>query len=140
MNWGKGIISGMILFMLFILSMCFYMFRMPQDEYDHQYYEKGLNFDRDFNKEKQVTADHAQPQIMIKGKTCSIIFVQPAHGNIHFIRPSSQALDKTMALNTGSSNKAEVSLQQLSAGRWQIILDWKSTDKAYLYQQEITIP
>ncbi len=41
MNWGKGIITGMIIFMLFILSMCIYMFRMPADEYDHQYYEKA---------------------------------------------------------------------------------------------------
>lgn len=130
----------MALFMLFILSMCYYMFRMPQDEYDHQYYEKGLNFDQDFNKEMQVTKDHAQPHVTVNGKTCSISFIAPANGTIRFIRPSSEALDKIMNLTTSGLNQADISTANLVTGRWQVILDWKSGNKTYLYQQEINIP
>lgn len=139
MNWGKGIIGGMILFMLFIISMCVYMFRMPVDEYDHQYYEKGLNFDKDFNKEKQVAIDHALPKIEILGSRICITFVKPANGTVKFIRPSSQALDKTFVLNTTHSNSAYLSANDLVSGRWQMILNWKSANKEYLYKKEVYI-
>jgi len=139
MNWGKGIITGMIVFMLFILSMCIYMFRMPTDEYDHQYYEKGLNFDQDFNKESQVAKDHAKPIITIGGEYCKVLFIQPAKGSIRFIRPSSQAMDKLQAINTGIEKHVAIPIASLVRGRWQIILEWQSQGKSYLYQQEITL-
>jgi hypothetical protein len=139
MNWGKGLILGMAVFMLFIISMCVYMFRMPADEYDHQYYEKGLNFDRDLAKEKQVAADHAQPAINIEAGQAHITFTKPANGTARFIRPSSQALDKTFELNTNTGSSASLALNGLVAGKWRIVLDWKSGDKAYLYQQEVYI-
>jgi len=103
MNWGKGIIIGMALFMAFILCMCIYMFRMPADEYDHQYYEKGLNFDKDYDRERQVYKDHAIPLISISGKELTVTFVHPANGSIRFIRPSSEALDKTFKITTGNN-------------------------------------
>jgi len=137
MNWGKGLIAGMTVFMLFIISMCVYMFRMPADEYDHQYYEKGLNFDRDFDKEKQVVTDHAQPVINVEDGQARITFKTPANGTARFIRPSSEALDKTFQLKTTADNSANLALNGLVTGKWMVVLDWKSGDKAYLYQQEV---
>ncbi|RKR83571.1 hypothetical protein BDD43_3781 [Mucilaginibacter gracilis] len=139
MNWGKGIVTGMLVFILFILSMCIYMFTTPQDEYDHQYYEKGLNFDQDYNKEMQVTKDKARPLVKINGNFCNIGFIEPAIGTVKFIRPSSQAMDKTIALNTQLGNSAQVSVKDLVSGKWKVILEWKSARKAYLYQQDVTI-
>jgi nitrogen fixation protein FixH len=137
MNWGKGIIAGMALFMLFIISMCVYMFTMPVDEYDHQYYEKGLNFDKDFNKEKQVSVDHAQPTITITGQFVKVNFTTPATGTVSFLRPSSEALDKVFKLDGGTDQA--FSMEHLPLGRWQMVVDWQSNHKAYLYHQEIYI-
>ncbi|CAN5174940.1 hypothetical protein BH09BAC6_BH09BAC6_16820 [soil metagenome] len=139
MNWGKGIIAGMLIFMLFIISMCVYMFRMPADEYDHQYYEKGLNFDKDLDKEKQVFKDNARPVIQISGKQAKIVFTAPANGTIRFIRPSSQALDKTYPLDTNTGNTASVGVKELVSGQWKMVLEWTSNNKKYLYGQEIYI-
>ena len=139
MNWGKGIIIGMVMFMIFITSMCVYMFRMPADEYDHQYYEKGLNFDKDFDKEKQVYKDHAQPEVNISGKDLSIAFAESAVGTIRFIRPSSEAMDKTFQLNTNGSKATMLSVSSLVPGQWQMVVEWKSSKKSYLYKKEIFI-
>jgi len=137
MNWGKGIVAGMVLFIVFILSMCIYMFRMPVDEYDHQYYEKGLNFNKDFDKEKQVSVDHAQPIINVEGPVAKISFVAPATGTIRFLRPSSEALDKLLRLD--GNKEQTISLTNIVRGRWQVVLEWESNKKAYLYQQDIYI-
>ena len=139
MNWGKGIIGGMVFFMLFIISMCVYMFMAPEDGYDHQYYEKGLNFDKDFIKERQVETDHAQPLIGVSGKTVSITFVKPASGIIKFIRPSNQSLDWMLTLDSMSGKNIIVPIQTMAPGRWRVVLNWESSHKAYLYQQEIYI-
>jgi hypothetical protein len=139
MNWGKGIIGGMVLFMLFIISMCVYMFMIPEDGYDHQYYEKGLNFDKDFNKERRVEIDHARPLIEVTGKTVSISFVKPASGSIRFVRPSNEALDNTIKVDSSNGKNIIVPVQTMVPGRWQVVLNWKSSHKAYLYQQEIYI-
>src|SRR5471030_729971 len=117
MNWGKGIILGMSIFVLFILSMCIYMFMMPVDEYDHQYYEKGLNFDKDFDKEKQVVTDKAQPTINVDGRLVTVNFVATAAGTIRFLRPSSEALDKIVEFDGNKTR--EVSLKNMAHGRWK---------------------
>ncbi|AMR33550.1 hypothetical protein A0256_20045 [Mucilaginibacter sp. PAMC 26640] len=139
MNWGKGIIGGMVLFMLFILSMCIYMFMAPEDGYDHQYYEKGLNFDKDFKKEQQVQKDQASPLITVWNKSVRIRFVKPAAGTIKFVRPANEALHKEIKLDSLAGNEVAINTENMAVGRWQIILNWDSNHKAYLYHQEIDI-
>ena len=139
MNWGKGLILGMSVFMLFILSMCFYMFRVPADEYDHQYYEKGLGFNADFAKERQVVTDHAEPKVTVTGNTVIVAFTAPATGTAKFIRPSSASQDKGYAINTRTQNTVALPVGQLAKGRWHIQLEWQSGKKQYLYQQELSL-
>lgn len=129
----------MIIFMLFILSMCIYMFRMPADEYDHQYYEKGLSFNADYAKERQVVADQAQPLIRVVGGEVTVTFKGPAKGTAKFIRPSSMVLDKTFTIQTGMQKTALLSVGSLLKGRWHILLEWESGRKSYLYQKEVAL-
>jgi hypothetical protein len=139
MNWGKGIIIGMGLFMLFIILMCVKMFALPADEYDHHYYEKGLSFDKDYAKERQVVKDNARPVIDINGRQVKITFSTPANGSVRFIRPSSEALDKIFQLNTDTGKVAEIAVPALVKGRWQMVLEWKSAKKSYLFEQEVDL-
>ena len=139
MNWGKGLITGMAIFMLFILSMCIYMFRVPADEYDHQYYEKGLSFNADLAKERLVVADRAQPQIIVAGTAITVTFTRPAKGTAKFIRPSSAAQDKSFAIETGDQTVTALPVGALAKGRWNLLLEWQSGQKHYLYQQQVTL-
>jgi hypothetical protein len=139
MNWGKGIIIGMGLFMLFIIFMCVKMFSLPADEYDHHYYEKGLNFDKDYVKERQVVTDKAQPLIRVVGREVNIAFAEPARGTATFVRPSSEALDKTFTIRTDPEKTTVISVGSLAKGRWHIVLAWESNRKNYLYEKEVDL-
>jgi hypothetical protein len=139
MNWGKGIVTGMIIFMLFILSMCIYMFRMPADEYDHQYYEKGLSFNKDYEREQRVVSAHAAPLINQEGTHLVIKFKTPASGKISLIRPADKASDKAYPLQSGEDNKVFILLNDIKKGQWQVMLEWEHDHKSYLYQQEVYI-
>ncbi|MEO6148744.1 MAG: FixH family protein, partial [Mucilaginibacter sp.] len=80
MNWGKGLIIGMSIFMLFIIAMVIAMFNQPADDYDAQYYEKGLSYDTTFNKERQVITDNAKPVLTIENNVLIIVFTAAAKG------------------------------------------------------------
>ena len=137
MNWGKGIVFGMAAFVIFIVGMCVYMVLSPTDSFDHEYYEKGLDFDHDYNREQQVAKDHAQPIIQQLGDDkMEFTFAQPAKGTIKFMRPSSSASDKIYQVN---SLQVDIPLASLAAGEWQLVFEWTSNKKAYLYQKEIYI-
>ena len=110
------------------------MFMAPEDQYDHQYYEKGLNFDKFYNKEAQVVKDHAQPVIKISGGIITLTFDQPAKGTITFMRPSNDAMDKTYNID---GKEAQFPVILVGKGQWQFVFDWVSNNKAYLYQKEV---
>lgn len=129
----------MIIFMLFITAMGVKMFMLPGDDYDHQYYEKGLTFNRDYDREKQVTTDHATPIIEQVGQTLALTFKTPLTGTIRFERPSDQLQDRSFPLQPDAVNKVVLPVAKLATGKWQLILNWQNQGKAYLYHQEITI-
>jgi hypothetical protein len=139
MNWGKGIIAVLALFILFISGMSIYMFMAPVDDYDHQYYEKGLTFNHDYDREKQVVKDHARPLIAIINHHINITFAQPVLGKIKFMRPSDNTLDKVFNLNSGVGKYVDLSLATIVGGEWQLEMEWESNHKAYLYHQEVFI-
>ena len=139
MAWGKGIIAGMIIFMIFIIGMCIYMFLIPVDEYDHKYYEDGLKYDHDYDREAQVGKDHARPEIQVAGHYIKFTFVRPVKGTVKFVRPSDSALDKIFMIDSHQGNEANIPLQSFAIGQWQIVMEWESNHKAYLYKQEVYI-
>jgi len=139
MNWGKITALILTVFVLFIGWMSYVMFKAPADDYDHQYYEDGLNFDHAYNREKQVTKDKAQPLILIDTCCIKLTFPQKVKGKVIFMRPSSDAADKTYPLDNNNGQPIEILTQHLSKGKWQLVFDWQSNNKAYLYQQEVYI-
>lgn len=139
MNWGKGIIIGMGLFVLFITAMGVSMFMSPTDDYDHQYYEKGLTFNQDYNHERQVVLDHAQPLVEVAGNVIRLTFNGPVKGKINFVRPSNNLMDKAYELDSGTGREIELPISSLNKGQWQLVLDWKSNSKSYLYHKEVFI-
>lgn len=139
MNWGKATVAILIVFVLFIGGLSYAMFRAPNDYYDHQYYEDGLNFDHDYNREEQVTKDHAQPVIEVDTCCIKVTFHQKISGKVRLSRPSSDAKDTTITLDNTNGTPIEILTKHLLKGKWQLVFDWKSNNKAYLYQQEVYV-
>ena len=139
-NWGKGLVIGMSIFMLFIIGLAVAIFNQKADDYDHSYYEKGLDFDNDFKREQQVITDGAKPTVKVNAGILNLGFKEQAKGKLHFQRPSDQKMDKELLFYTDATGKSEVLLKQFARGRWQLIIEWAHQDKQYLYQQEIFVP
>jgi hypothetical protein len=139
MNWGKATVAILVAFVLFIGGLSYFMASAPNDEYDHQYYEDGLNFDHDYNREKQVVKDNAQPVIVVDTCCIKLTFPQQIMGEVKMSRPSSDASDTSFTLDNKNGLPIQILTKHLVKGKWQLVIDWKSNNKAYLYQQEVEV-
>ncbi len=139
MNWGKATVAILVIFVLFIGGLSYFMFAAPNDDYDHQYYEDGLNFDHDYNREKQVTKDHAQPKIEVDTCCIKVTFPQTINGKVRLSRPSSDASDTTIILDNRDGSPIQILTNHLVKGKWQLVFDWISNNKTYLYHQEVYV-
>jgi hypothetical protein len=134
MNWGKGLVIGLVLFMSFITILVVLMFRSAEDSFDKDYYEKGLAYDVEYQQKQQVITDQAEPTISYNDEVLSITFKAADSGQINFKRPSSKKEDKVINF---TDNELNINRKELLNGEWKIILKWTYNQKNYLYEKNI---
>ncbi|OKS87522.1 FixH family protein [Mucilaginibacter polytrichastri] len=139
MNWGKGIVLGLLAFVIFITAMGVKMFAQP-DDVDHEYYEKGLAFDADYNREKRVVTEKLQPNIRFTDKAMCVKFVKPLQCKITLMRPSDRRMDKIINMASDGVNEINIPIEKLATGPWQLSFEWADHHKKYLYNQEVMVP
>jgi hypothetical protein len=141
MNWGNRLLIGMLCFMTMIVVLGVLMVTSKSDALvDNDYYEKGIEYNVEYNKKMNVKRDHAEPIVELTSDSLILTFTKPAKGRIKFIRLSNKNLDRDLVLKTDSSNQAKFSILRKSAGLWKLAVDWESANKAYLYEKEVMLP
>ncbi len=137
MHWGQKIITGMILFMLFILGMSYYMFLHHTDTLvDNDYYEKGIAYDSELIKKNNALDSTALPDITFDSAKLEIDFKYPSTFVIDLKRPANAVLDRSY-----NSDKAvlkfEQSIANLKSGLWVLEINWTANGKDYLLEQHL---
>lgn len=139
-NWGTKLMIGMLCFMSFIVILGVLMFNSKDDALvDKDYYEKGLDYDKDYIRKERVKTDDAAPEISVSATELIISFKAAAEGELRLLRNEDQHRDKKAAIKTDLSHQVKFPLEGLGKGRWRIILSWQSGGKAYLNEQEIML-
>jgi len=140
MNWGTKLVLGMATFMIFIVALVSIMFTSKKDALvDNDYYEKGINYNKVYNRKEQMNQDHAQPAVSIGTDMIILRFKDQAEGIAKLMRTSDKELDKTIPFKTNLNQQVIVPSGMLKSGSWRLILEWVSNGKSYLYEQEITL-
>lgn len=142
MNWGTKIVLGMVAFMLFIIGMVIYMFSVHDKDslVDEDYYEKGLNYDQEYNAKENVLNDQAEPVIKISENQIIIELKDSATYNLKIMSPANAKDDLTSKGNTiGKTNMILVDKATMHAGLWLLELKWISNNKEYQFNKNITL-
>jgi hypothetical protein len=140
MNWGTKIVLGMATFMIFIVVLGLIMFNSKKDALvDNDYYEKGINYNKVYNRKEQTNIDHAQPEISVNQDMIIVKFVSGAQGTARLMRTSDKDLDKTMPFESNINRQLIIPARNLKKGAWRLIIEWVSNEKSYMYEQEITL-
>lgn len=140
MNWGTKAAIGMATFMTFIMVLGVLMFNSNTDALvENDYYEKGIDYNKDYKRKEQVKTDQAKPKIESSQQRIILTFKENATGTLKLLRSSDKALDRTVSFKTDPTNRVIIPTESLKKGSWRIIAEWVSHEKAYLDEQEIII-
>lgn len=141
MNWGTKIVLGMVAFMLFIIGMVAYMFSVHgNDSLVEDYYEKGLNYNQEYQAKENVLNDEAEPVIKINAHQIIIQLKDSASYELKIMRPAKAAEDITSKGNTiGATNLILVDRANMHTGVWILELKWTSNAKDYQFNKNITL-
>lgn len=144
-NWGAGIVIGMLLFMGFIMFLVITM--TTDDKYSHdlvteEYYERDLYYQNEIDAETNYRELGAQ----ISGKRVeagwelqfpSVIAEAKVNGRVVLYRPSNQKLDSELPLIMDAEGKMLIPADKLVDGIWKILIFWEQEKVPYLYKETI---
>lgn len=143
-NWGKGLVVGMISFMVFILYLVITM--STDKKYSHdlvteEYYAKEMAYQEEIDQETNLKTLSNQ---IIGKKTIEgwlISFPEEIHqtnskGTVFLYRPSNQKLDFEVPFVLSGSNLL-IPDNRLVDGRWNITIQWETEGVPYLYKKSI---
>ncbi|MDB5013958.1 MAG: FixH family protein [Daejeonella sp.] len=142
MNWGKKLIIGMVLFMIFIVTLGTIMIMKGKDDslIENDYYEKGQTFDKDYNAKQRAIDDLVIPSININDLGLTITFPVPVTYKLICRRSSDKDLDKTFDGSTDEDRNIQVLKSELEPGPWLIRIEYAASGKNYLFETEIDMP
>lgn len=141
MNWGKKIIIGLVLFMIFIVTLGIIMIMKGKDDslIENDYYEKGQTFDKDYNAKQRAIDDLMVPSIT-HNLGLIIRFPVPVTYKLICRRSSNKDLDKTFNGFTDEHRNIQIPKSQLQAGPWLIRIEYTANSKSYLFETKIDMP
>ncbi len=140
MNWGKGIVLGMSLFIVFILVLVIILMRQNVNLESADYYSKEISY------EKELVAMRNAEAIEEKIKAISqedhIVLQLPQEGDfgkvsIKLIRPDNNTLDKEYSFDDTRSFLIEKS--ELSKGAYKLEILYTFKGKECLQKETIYI-
>lgn len=143
-HWGKGLIVGMIAFMGFIM---YFVVMMSSDKKFHHdivtqdYYAKEMAYQTEIDQQENVLQLSGGIQGRRHEKGWMLHFPKEIQqhntkGTIFLYRPSNKRLDTEFPMALTSSNLL-IPDDKLVDGRWDIIVQWQTDGKAYLYKTSI---
>ena len=132
----------MIAFMLFIVAMVVYMFKIHGNDalVDEDYYEKSINYDQEFKAVQNMYTDQAEPQLMYTKSQVIIKLKQHANYEMELMRPSTNRDNiKVSGSTIGDHNLILIDRNTMPTGVWFLELKWVVNGKVYLFKTRLKL-
>ena len=139
MRFRNGIIAGMVLFMVFILSLVVVLSSKGSELTTEDYYLKDKNFQQNINA-RQLAIDIKNPAIVkVENKLLSIVFKEnrvASNVMISFTRPNDKSLDREVKIGT---TPATVPVKFLEKGNYDITITYQIDGTKYEQVEELIV-
>ncbi len=143
-NWGVGLVIGMIAFITFIMIMVVTM--MTNKEYDHDmvtegYYEKELHYQDEIDAESN--AQKLSSPISVEKTNEGWLFHfpeemtnSPIEGTVELYRPSNKKLDFVLPLEIQEGTML-IPAEKLLEGQWKVTMYWQMNGEPFLFKKQM---
>lgn len=141
MDWGKGILLTIIVFVGFILTLV--VISVRQDDIHlvtENYYEKELKYQDQIDRETSA-AGLDREVLVFDAVSKSMVLDLPvgAKGGLKLFRPSDERLDQELSLDILEEGKTTVPLEKLKSGYWKVQLTWTENGVDFYQEKKISL-
>jgi len=144
-NWGTGLVIGMVLFIAFILYFVFQIMTDKKFDFDlvtDDYFQKELVYQKELDALENSGSLKHDISSKRTEKGLEIIFPEEidfnkVSGTVLMYRPSSKKLDFQMPLELQSSVLL-IPDEKMVGGKWNVIVTWNYNGEDYLYRDAIS--
>lgn len=140
MNWGKGIIIGMVLFMGFIITLVTIMMRQKIDLVQEDYYQQELLYNQQYDAESNYLSAQNPIEVGTHADTLLLHFpadFQTGKATILLQRPNNKNQDLSFAIDAGEQVK--IPLKHSEKGQFKCIISGVYRGKEYQMSQQIAL-
>jgi hypothetical protein len=140
MNWGKGIVIVMSLFIVFILVLVIGLMSHSVDLQSEDYYQKEINYESEL--QAMRNSSDLETQIEVIEQKDFIVIQVPSVGEfkelrVEFIRPDDDKMDRSFKVNDTKSYLIE--RKELKKGKYNVEIYYTFNGKDCLQKQNIFI-
>jgi hypothetical protein len=141
MNWGKGILIVIILFVAFMMTLVVISVRMDDIHLvTENYYEKEIKYQDQIDRERSAaTLDREVLVFDAVAKSMVLDLPIGAKGSLQLFRPSDARLDQELILDITDEGKTWVPLQALKSGYWRVQLTWTENGTDFYQEKKINL-
>ena len=144
--WPYAIVAVFVLFAIYIGFMVYQAMQTDVNLVSANYYQQELAHQQRMAAVARVAAlptpvlvrhDAAGQRLTVQ--LPAALAGQAVRGQLHFFRPSDQALDFALPLLPTAGRQQSVNTSQLAPGLWRVQLDFTADGQAYFLEQDLTI-
>jgi len=144
LNWGTGILIGIIIFILLSVTMTVIFMNQDVNLVTDKYYENSLKFQDEIDKQSRTNALNEEVKIIFKGQELNILFPEDytkksIDGEIYFYRPSNPKKDFKLPLLLSEKGSQVIPTQRLEKGFWRLKLNWSMDGNGYYNEKAIKV-
>ncbi|WP_341905914.1 MULTISPECIES: FixH family protein [Fluviicola] len=140
MNWGKGIIIGMVLFMGFILTMVVTMMRQKIDLVEEDYYKRELNYEDQLAAQKMYVTSVEKIAVTSEKNNLHVYFPVEFQKNdvtITLRRPNDKSKDLVLTIRPIS--EVTIPTTDFPKGLFTVTINGSIQGKPYEMSEQVTI-
>lgn len=140
MNWGKGIIIGMGLFMSFIITLVVIMMNNDTDLVTEDYYQKELAYNKQYDAQQNYMKAGESIEVNILKDTFFLSFpnaLQTGKVEVELIRPNDKNQDANFTIE--AQEKVMIPTAVLPKGAFDCVLHGTYKGKPYEFVQQIIL-
>jgi hypothetical protein len=140
MNWGKGIIIAMALFMGFILTLVITLMRQDVDLEIDDYYNKELAFNEQYNAQQNYMDATEKITFNVTTDSLFVIFpkdLQTGAAKIQLQRPNNKQQDAVFDVQ--ATDKVYIPTKSLPKGVFNCTITGKRNGKNYEYNHSLKL-
>ena len=144
LNWGTGILIGIIVFVVISISMTVIFMTQDVDLVADKYYENSLQYQVEIDKQSRTKSLDEQVKINFNGEIINILFPSAyldknISGEIYFYRPSNPSLDFKLLLQMSAEGNQIIPVERLEKGFWRLKLNWTMDGNGYYNERALIL-